>query len=494
MDPLVPLSLLVGFGLRIFLLAFDRHAHLRPILVGIWDGVALYNGLCTTTTTDNIYMTFAACALRLLVDCLFIENRYSMITLLLSLVLSALVSDVVGSHHGHDTQRSRRRDPPVAVEDGLEKSPPVYFREVSGPRRTNRLQLSQRDPQPITQASVSAVAQSDINEEMPHFTVSFQHPPSSGNIHAADELPSPVAFVSLEEPKSTSVQLVVPENRSPLIAADDAVDQSMAFVDDAELDELQTPPVPSSSTAIRITVVEQISPISYAAQDELQTPLAINLRTLPPLILENHFEEETRSLLLEDVVVPQDSASVLAVDDADHVSVVSSPSGTELSIISGIDAQMIAARADVLRKQAWAEDAQRRTLESQLDQAIRQHRTKDAFLLRCEIGRAQEQVRNLHRRAARRHFRARNTPTSNDPVDVHGLLVPEAIKTVELSLEAAIQKGRRELQVIVGRGRHSRVLYQPKLRPAIMEEMERQSIPCRVHMRNPGVLILTVPS
>ncbi|KAJ7462234.1 hypothetical protein B0H11DRAFT_1735388, partial [Mycena galericulata] len=85
-----------------------------------------------------------------------------------------------------------------------------------------------------------------------------------------------------------------------------------------------------------------------------------------------------------------------------------------------------------------------------------------------------------------------NSSNKENVIDVHGLFVPEAIKKVENSLEAAILRGDKELQVIVGRGLHSQD-GRPKLRPAITMEMQKQSIPCQVHPRNPGVLILTVP-
>ncbi|KAJ6593848.1 hypothetical protein B0H19DRAFT_841372, partial [Mycena capillaripes] len=74
-------------------------------------------------------------------------------------------------------------------------------------------------------------------------------------------------------------------------------------------------------------------------------------------------------------------------------------------------------------------------------------------------------------------------------IDVHGLFVPEAIKKVETAVQTAILNGRKDLRVIVGRGLHSQDR-RPKLRPAIIREMEEQSIPCRIQADNPGVLIL----
>ncbi|KAJ7497242.1 hypothetical protein FB451DRAFT_1017531 [Mycena latifolia] len=88
---------------------------------------------------------------------------------------------------------------------------------------------------------------------------------------------------------------------------------------------------------------------------------------------------------------------------------------------------------------------------------------------------------------------ARNLSNQDGVIDVHGLFVPEAIKKVKTALQEAILSDRKDVRVIVGRGLHSQN-GRSKLRPAIMMEMERQSIPCQIQANNPGVLILTVPS
>ncbi|KAJ7262231.1 hypothetical protein B0H12DRAFT_963599, partial [Mycena haematopus] len=87
-----------------------------------------------------------------------------------------------------------------------------------------------------------------------------------------------------------------------------------------------------------------------------------------------------------------------------------------------------------------------------------------------------------------------NPLAKDGEIDVHGLFITEAVKKVETALEAAIWNGRRELRVIVGRGLHSRngpkVLY-AALRSS--KQHDRQGIPCRIEVGNPGVLIVTVP-
>jgi hypothetical protein len=149
-----------------------------------------------------------------------------------------------------------------------------------------------------------------------------------------------------------------------------------------------------------------------ADQDELQTPLVLNLRDLPLLTLEEAQPQDgTQPLLLEDIPLLGDPTSVLEPDrpgvDGDNVSEVSLLSGTELSIISANNAQMISAKAELLRTEAWGEEGQIRRLKEQLDQAVSQKKIKDAFLLRREIEAVEERARKLHGRAARRHFRGK---------------------------------------------------------------------------------------
>lgn len=100
----------------------------------------------------------------------------------------------------------------------------------------------------------------------------------------------------------------------------------------------------------------------------------------------------------------------------------------------------------------------------------------------------------LHQSAARRHYAARNIYAKQKPdtIDVHGLRPGEAIEKTESALRMALERGQGSLRVIVGKGLHSaggRAI----LKAVVQREMERQKIPCRVDVRNTGVLILSLP-
>ncbi|KAF8222944.1 hypothetical protein L208DRAFT_1319706, partial [Tricholoma matsutake] len=77
-------------------------------------------------------------------------------------------------------------------------------------------------------------------------------------------------------------------------------------------------------------------------------------------------------------------------------------------------------------------------------------------------------------------------------IDVHGLRVAEAVKLTEKALRDAIRHDHPEIRVIVGKGLHSRN-GTPVLKQAIIREMQKVQIPCRVNNFNTGILILSLP-
>jgi hypothetical protein len=324
-----------------------------------------------------------------------------MITLVFSLVLSALISDVVGSHQGHDVHPDRRLD---VESTSVEVPHSVRFYEAPEPRRMNRMRLIPRtnpETNPLATGPPPAVQADTRTPE--HEVIDFDARADQDVPHApAQAIGSPVL---VNTPSPMTPPSTPPERISPSPVGDTPTPDLGIHED-----ELQTPALLVIQT-LPLQVVDgtarEVSPVDEADQDELQTPLALNLRALPPLTLEQpQSRDETRSLLLEDIP-PDDSASVLEgnlPEDADNISELSLQSGTELSIISATDAQIIRSKAELLRKQAWAEDARARSLKAQLEQAISQNRIKDAFLLRREIETVETRARRLHGRAARRHF------------------------------------------------------------------------------------------
>jgi len=119
-------------------------------------------------------------------------------------------------------------------------------------------------------------------------------------------------------------------------------------------------------------------------------------------------------------------------------------------------------------------------------------------MLLGEIKAAKERIERLHIRAKRRYYYARNPSSSSTTlqtleIDVHGLLVGEAVEETEEAFRDVLRNGHRFLRVIVGRGNHSRDRV-PKLKPALMQVMSQYGFKCTVDYNNPGVIILEAPA
>ncbi|KAF7376099.1 Smr domain-containing protein [Mycena sanguinolenta] len=464
-----------------------------------------------------------------------------MTILVFSLVLSGLISDVVGSHHGHDIKPSRPPDRRSSIAVDAAEPKRIYeaaeFREVP---RTNRSRLIPREED----HRASHIAQIDIatpKHKIVDFVARADHighssaapaesPALADHIISSSASPAPVpahspvladhiAPISVSPAPAPAVVIAVATNPVLLTIVNPitppctplkyipppAVVQGIPTPDfGSHEDELQTPVMQPIAV---VDLTAEMPPADEAEQDELQTPLDLNLRAFPPLVLEQvQAREETSSLLLQD---PGPDESIPAGEegspeiDADSIS--ESQSGTVLSVISGTNAEIITTRAELLRNQAWEELKQLPPLKEKLEEARSRNNIKDAFLLKREIESIEERARKLHERAARRHFHARNPLDKNGEIDVHGLFITEAVMKVENALEAAIRNGSKELRVIVGWGRHSR--NGPKvcaercksktvesICTAATKQSNRQGIPCRIETGNPGVLIVTVPS
>ncbi|KAF5380569.1 hypothetical protein D9615_004655 [Tricholomella constricta] len=163
------------------------------------------------------------------------------------------------------------------------------------------------------------------------------------------------------------------------------------------------------------------------------------------------------------------------------------------SVISPLPARAMYARAEALRTQARAAEAERARLAARLNQAASEERVRDVLFLKEDIRMEDAKATKLHERAARRFIVARNASKDPQTVDVHGLRKAEAIRITEKALRDALTQGHPFVRVIVGKGLHS-ANGVPVLKEAVMKTMFGYKIPCRVDPRNAGVLILTLPS
>ncbi|TFK53722.1 hypothetical protein OE88DRAFT_1273703 [Heliocybe sulcata] len=163
------------------------------------------------------------------------------------------------------------------------------------------------------------------------------------------------------------------------------------------------------------------------------------------------------------------------------------------SPLSGGTRDAIIARADLLRDQAIAEKNELDRLVRERQEALRTNRPTYALMLKDQIEQAEERIRKLHQRAARRYFLAHNqTQASTRTIDVHRLRVGEAIRETEKAIRDQLGDNGRELRVITGRGNHS-VNRVPVLKVALLRHLQSIQFPARVDTNNPGVIIVSIP-
>ncbi|KAJ7925247.1 hypothetical protein B0H13DRAFT_2314749 [Mycena leptocephala] len=235
MDPAIPISLSIGFSLRIFLLTFDRQSPLRPTFVGIWEGIALYRGL--STSGPQQIDSYLPCAFRLLVDFFFTENVHTMITLIFSLVLAFMISDVVNSYHGHDAQVNRRssvkRKPGSPI-----GSAQIY--EISDSPRLNRIRFISPMIKPGLPSPPVVQTMRPPNNRIVDFVVRADHihaedQPRSSSSHGPAHAPDSPSLVPtpITPPCTPPKRILPPHPREDIPTCNSGSPQ----------DELQTPPL-----------------------------------------------------------------------------------------------------------------------------------------------------------------------------------------------------------------------------------------------------------
>ncbi|KAJ7703252.1 hypothetical protein B0H17DRAFT_97323 [Mycena rosella] len=456
MDSVIPLHLFIGFALRTFLLAFDRQSHLRPVFLGVWEGIALYRALDPESVSQPT--AYLSCAARLTFDFLFTENVPRMMTILLSLALAFLISDALGSYHDHIRARHRSEIQPSRVSG----TRVIQVYEVSDSYRLNRrprLVITPRASGPAVAATISSVVHEGNTGHAGHVPSSatqvYEVPDSprlnrrprlviiprairpaemaatlppvvrDGNADDADRVltedsPSPIpvhtvgAYFPIPNPITPPARMQQPTPPQHSSPRHTALFQDLNSDSESHKDELQTPPSLANQQNFWPTAAVGQEWESHGDEDDLQTPLVLNLRDLPPIPDSLDTENEGRPLVLEDIPFLDESASALFQDevvqlgaDDDNVSELSLETGTESSIISDNNAQITISKAERLRQQAWDEQKQKTRFEQELSHAVSQRRIKDAFLLRIEIAAAEERAQKIHSRAARRHYRGK---------------------------------------------------------------------------------------
>ncbi|KAI0755899.1 hypothetical protein BC629DRAFT_1553274 [Irpex lacteus] len=239
-------------------------------------------------------------------------------------------------------------------------------------------------------------------------------------------------------------------------------------------------PPPPSAAPVRLTIAAP-SPTVTMPQPQL-TPMAI-----PPVSeIPNIPTPDDRPGPEDRTLPPSFQEAIKAPSIGDDVSSVGE------SVIAG-KKNVIIAKADELRKLAKDAEAERDRLRNALRKAEREKRTLDVICLQVELEEAQENIDNLHAKAARRYYKAHNMNPAPQEIDVHRLSSEEAFLQVKKAIRDARGFGAPQLRIIVGKGNHSKNNV-PVLKPAIMSELQKLYIPVEPDPKNAGVLVVKLPA
>ncbi|THH33321.1 hypothetical protein EUX98_g873 [Antrodiella citrinella] len=162
------------------------------------------------------------------------------------------------------------------------------------------------------------------------------------------------------------------------------------------------------------------------------------------------------------------------------------------SVISGTSRTEIINKADELRKLAQAQEKAKADYKVAVEKAKREKRGWDALWYEGEAENAETMAQTLNAKAAHRYFKAHNLNPEPQTIDVHRLVVPEAITEVKRALREARSSGTTELRIITGRGKHSKGNI-PVLKKAIIQKLVEYQIEAKSDTTNPGVLVIAIP-
>jgi len=172
---------------------------------------------------------------------------------------------------------------------------------------------------------------------------------------------------------------------------------------------------------------------------------------------------------------------------------ISDPPSDNESAVTGHSRTSIIVRAEDFRRQAQAQELERDQLKNALKEAERDGKHFEVIKLAVELEEADAQARQLHAKASRRFYHAHNIQPEPQTIDVHRLSVQEAMAQTKKALRDAYVSSSPELRIITGRGKHSKNKI-PVLKLAIIGEMQRHHIDAIADPKNPGVLVIKLPT
>lgn len=142
-----------------------------------------------------------------------------------------------------------------------------------------------------------------------------------------------------------------------------------------------------------------------------------------------------------------------------------------------------------LRDRARKAQSQGAHFASEASKAYKSGSKAEASELSSKSKSLRAEADNLNEEAASWVFRANNTDSAADEIDLHGLFVKEALIALDARLSVCQQHNQPFLKAIVGKGLHSET-HIAKLRPAVEKHCKEKGFQSEVDKHNPGVVII----
>jgi hypothetical protein len=408
MDSIFAISL--GFALRL-VVVFASHYNDRVggSLVGLWEGAVLYHFLEKWPTSFDPYVGLG---FRLLVDFLFTESLYRLTIVLLWTGLGFILADVTPAFwYDKNLHRFYRRTSRFIHHFDWSS---LKFPLPSGAiPRVRFYELPSGD----APGSTSTPAPPPTNRRRHSVPGNFPGYSYSSSTDSSTQPTSssaprrPVPATSLPPSALRSVSQPKPSSNSSV--SFDIIPHT-SEVDHDSFEQLAAEGVPTPRPVPPIIVmptpVHAVTSIQTMSAEPVSSTLVATNIDLLPEITEPREDLDPPPPFDEQVAPTKSTVGVQARHWVSEKLSVRNPDMSDIgsarsSIISGANRDSIIGRAEMLRKQAAAEEKERDRLHAEHKKAFGERRYPDAIRFKVEQDEANERAMNLHRRAAQRYFK-----------------------------------------------------------------------------------------
>ena len=408
MDSIFAISL--GFALRLVVVSASHYNdRIGGSLVGLWEGAVLYHFLEKWPTSFDPYVGLG---FRLLVDFLFTESIYRLTIVLLWTALGFILADVTPAFWYDKNLHTfyRRTCRYIRHFDWSSLNLPIPSGAIPRVRFYELPPRSAPAPTPAPPPPATNQRRHSVPGNFPGY--SYSSSTDTSNAPTTSSAPRrPVPATSLPPSALRSVSHPKPSSSSS-VSFDVAPRSSEVRNDSSERPAAEGAPTSRSVPPIVVmpAPVQNVpSGQILSAEPVSSTLVAGNVDLLPEIVEPRDdtdppppFDEPVAPITANANVQPREWISEkLSVRNPDLSDVGSARS----SIVSGANRDSIIGRAEMLRKQAAAEEKERDRLHAEHKKAFSERRYPDAVRYKVEQDDANQRAMNLHRRAADRYFK-----------------------------------------------------------------------------------------